>query len=206
MKCPSIEKLIPLFVEGDLSPGQTKKVRGHVDGCQACRTLVDDYRTSQRWLHGAPPLQVGGATLEGLRRSVWKRIASEPATPALRRHIEWAWASLRHWAAQPAMATLALFVVVTGSYALSRVTTSPGPASRFSLEAPAAANHGDERSREPMLARATLDDGSDDLEPGTGDDSVASDDSMRIEIQTRDPDVRIIWFSPTEDRAPAVED
>jgi hypothetical protein len=210
MSCPSIEKWIPLFVEGDLSERRTEKVRRHLDGCAQCRSLVDGYRLSQRWLRSAPPLEVGGATLEGLRRSVWKRIGSEPSPSPAWRQIERGWAALRHWAAQPAMATLALFVVVTGSFALSRVSgPALGPAAHHRLDSqdPTAAPSNEEPAAEPMLARASLEEG-DEMEPGSAEGAepgVASDD-MRIEIQTRDPDVRIIWFSPTEDRAPPVED
>jgi anti-sigma factor RsiW len=211
MSCPSIEKWIPLFVEGDLSERRTEKVRRHIEGCARCRSLTDSYRLSQRWLRSAPPLDVGGATLEGLRRSVWKRIGSEPAPSPAWRQIERAWAALRHWTAQPAMATLALFVVVTGSFALSRVTgPALGPAAHHRLENqdPATSPASDESAAEPVLARASQEEG-DEMDPASGDGAepgVASDDSMRIEIQTRDPDVRIIWFSPTEDRAPPVED
>jgi anti-sigma factor RsiW len=209
MKCPAIEKLIPLYVEGDLSQRRMQTVRLHVEGCAQCRDKVEGFRASQRWLHAAPSLEVGGATLEGLRRSVWTRVASEPAPSAAWRHIERGWAALRHWSAQPAMATLALFVVVTGSFALSRVS---GPSLR------PAAHHrplpqdptvapAEEPVGEPVLARASVED-SDEMEPGSADsvEPAVADDSMRIEIQTRDPDVRIIWFSPTEDRAPPVED
>ena len=210
MSCQSIQKLIPLYVADDLPGRQTARVRRHVEGCGACQAHVEGYRLSQRWLRSVPAPEVGGAALEGLRRSVWKRIASEPRPPAAWRQVERAWAALRHWAAQPAMATLALFVVVTGSFALSRVTgpiVSTPSHRRVDATGSTTSEPREDPAAEGLLARSA-DDGPDGVEPSSDvvEPGLATDESLRIEIQTRDPDVRIIWFSPTEDRAPPVED
>jgi anti-sigma factor RsiW len=223
MRCDEIEKLVPLYVEGDLPARRAERVRRHVEGCAACRSLLDGFRSSQRWLHGARAPEVGGAALEALRRTVWRRIEAEPPRSAAWREIERIWAGMRRWVAQPTMATLALFVVVTGSFALSRVTatssagrpghtrwtTAPASDGAGSAGAPAGRAAGEARPEapsEPMLAQASADLGGDGAERDPTSDEPGADDSLRIEIQTRDPDVRIIWFSPTEDRAPAVED
>jgi len=70
---------------------------------------------------------------------------------------------------------------------------------------PAAA---DDEAPEPnlALAQADFDEGGETPDPDSVEGGPGGDDSLRIEIQTPDPDVRIIWFSPTEDHAAGVED
>jgi hypothetical protein len=158
---------------------------------------------------------------------VWKRIAALPPRSALGRQADRAWAALRQWTAQPAMAALVVFVVVGGSFALSRVTGPAGgrpdlhtggqlAGGRYGDEAlpsdeASAEEHapGDGDDPAELLAQASFDEGGEvgegAAEPAS-DEATASDDSLRIEIQTRDPNVRIIWFSPTGDHAAGVED
>jgi hypothetical protein len=228
MSCDPISKLVPLYVEGDLPGRRAERVRSHLAECLSCRALLEGYRASQRSLHAAARgPEIAGSTLENFRRAVWRRIGALPPRSALGRQLDRAWAGLRHWAAQPAMAALVVFAVVGGSFALSRVTgpggvtemrgTAPGGAARGRAEETVTAedNGGEERTAgesddpsEPMLAQATFEDGEGAEGSGeaAGDEGTPSDDSLRIEIQTRDPDVRIIWFSPTEDHAAGVED
>jgi hypothetical protein len=118
------------------------------------------------------------------------------------------------------MAALMVFVVVGGSFALSRVNR-PGPrpelhggtlradevvASEEALFDNAGADV-DEGAE--LIAQATFDEAADVGEPPAepaSDEGSGNDDSLRIEIQTRDPNVRIIWFSPTGDHPSGVED
>jgi anti-sigma factor RsiW len=222
MSCKPISRLFPLYVEGDLRARQAERVRIHLGSCLPCRALLEGYRASQRALHAAAHPEISGATLEDFRRGLWRRISSLPPRSALGRQLDRGWATLRHWAAQPAMAAVVVFLVVGGSFALSRVT---GPGARSEMRLGAAPGRADETpivdetgaeerasegddSAEPMLAQASFDD-TESGEPvgeGPADEGTPGDDSLRIEIQTRDPDVRIIWFSPTEDHGAGAED
>jgi hypothetical protein len=223
MSCDPMRRVIPLYVEGDLPGRRAERVRRHLEDCLSCRSLLEGYKASQRALHavGAPP--IAGGTLDELRRTVWKRIATLPPRSAFGRRVDRAWVALRQWTAQPAMAALVVFVVVGGSFALSRVS-GPGPRpdllagqpgrhveeSAVSDEALAdehATGEGDEGAE--LIAQATFDEGGDMGEPAAepaNDEATGSDDSLRIEIQTRDPNVRIIWFSPTGEHPAGVED
>jgi anti-sigma factor RsiW len=230
MSCDPVRRVIPLYVEGDLPAAGAERVRAHVDECLPCRSLLEGYKASQRALRalGAPP--IAGNTLDGLRRTVWRRIATLPPRSALGRQVDRAWIALRQWTAQPAMAALMVFVVVGGSFALSRVT-GPGarPEGHAGATSPSGRTHaepgeavpGDESGSDEhlpgegdeaaeLLAQASFDDSSESAgEPApepTSDEAAGSDDSLRIEIQTRDPNVRIIWFSPTGDHPAGVED
>jgi Putative zinc-finger len=227
MSCDLAGKLVPLYVESDLSPRRMARVRRHLEGCLACRALLEEYRASQRWLHAARTPEIGGAALEGLRRAVWQRIAALPARSALERRLDRVWAGLRRWAAQPAMAALVVFAVVAGSLTLSGVTrpagrAEPGAAQQIGERAghpgdglvgddawlgEHAPGDGDDLP-EPMLAQASFEDGAEDGEPGDrgdGDERGAASEAVPVEIQTRDPNVRILWFAPAGDHA-GVED
>jgi anti-sigma factor RsiW len=213
MSCKRIQKLVPLYVEGDLPRRKMERVRGHVATCLPCRAQLEGFRASQRWLHAAPTPEVTGADLDQLRRVVWRRIAAEPRRSALWVRVERAWASLRVFAAQPAAAAAAVFVVVLGSVALSRVGgfgASPGVHGETSglvaddhFLAPAEEAIVDEEDVTPLLAQASADE-IDGAETGReSDETSAADNDLRIEIQTRDPNVRIIWFSPQQEQPAA---
>src|SRR4051812_13709073 len=196
MSCDPIRSVIPLYVEGDLPGRRGERVRRHLESCLSCRSLLEGYKASQRSLHtlGAPRIE--GETLDRLRRSVWKRIGTLPPRSALGRRVDRAWAALRQWTAQPAMAALMVFVVVGGSFALSRVNR-PGPrpelhggalradevvASEEALFDNAAADV-DEGAE--LIAQATFDEAADVGEPPAepaSDEGSGNDDSLRIEI------------------------
>lgn len=217
MSCKRIQKLVPLYVEGDLPWRKLERVRQHLTGCLPCRALHEGFRASQRWLHAAPAPEVGGAELDQLRRVVWRRIAAETPRSALWVRVQRAWASMRVFAAQPAAAAAAIFVVVLGSVALSRVGgfgATPRENGALSATADdhflAPADDGaldetsDEVAPDRILAQASLDE-IDGAETGreTTEETSAADNELRIEIQTRDPNVRIIWFSPQQEQPAA---
>lgn len=230
MSCEKFEKLIPLYVEGDLRPRQMNGVRTHLSSCLACCKTVESYRATQRWLREAAVAQVPAAALDRMRAGVSRRIDAVPPPAAFWRELERGWALLRQWASQPAVSVAAVFVVVLGSVAVSQVVGPRGGRSELvertaaeQLGSPnvATMGHGDgELSQEAFADRGETTGGpadevavdrllaqasTDELGDGAGEPSGhaparddAEDDEMRIEIQTRDPNVRIIWFTPPE--------
>ena len=70
MSCRRTEKLIPLYVEGDLGDRKAAMVRSHLDSCSTCRTSVGQYEASQEWLRYAPAPEVDAAMLENLRGEI----------------------------------------------------------------------------------------------------------------------------------------
>jgi hypothetical protein len=205
MTCSSIQPLLPLYVEDDLPSRKTARVRQHVEGCLACRRLTDQYRQSQHWLRAAATPTIPGAELEELRRAVWRRLETAPRPAPLWLVLERGWAALRRWASQPVVAVAAVGLVVVGSVGMTRVGGLGGSRlgaqlaePELSLEPPGDDNGADDREdAELLLASATpeeLAEGSETGEAEPSDESVA--DKMRIEIQTQDPNVRIIWFTP----------
>jgi anti-sigma factor RsiW len=220
MTCQAIHELLPLFVESDLPRRKTERVRAHLAACAACRGLADEYRQSQQWLHAAPRPTIGGAALEGMRRAVWRRIEREPRPAPLWLAIERGWAALRRWASQPAIAAAAVFLVVLGSVALTRVGGLGGSRLGAQLDIDqeatlveaanedlAAAESPEDPESGSFLAAATPEEMAEGSESGDAEPIVegAASNDMRIEIQTKDPDVRIIWFTPPASEPAAVE-
>ena len=87
-----------------------------------------------------------------------------------------------------------------------------GPAStvepQASLEEGADENAGEPSDDETILAAATPEEMAEGAETGEAEPMAAegtSSKDMRIEIQTKDPDVRIIWFTPAASEPAAVE-
>lgn len=218
MTCQAIRQLVPLFVEGDLPRRKADGVSRHLDGCATCRGLAEEYRQSQRWLRAAPGPTPDGDALDELRRSVWRRIGDEPRPAPWWLAIERGWAALRRWASQPAVAGMAVMLVVIGSVTFTRVGglhrsplvesgLSVDPAGERQLEQAAGELAGETPDDpENMLAQVGPEEPSDGTELGDleGAGAPSDGDAMRIELQTRDPNVRIIWFTPPAD-TPAVE-
>jgi anti-sigma factor RsiW len=218
MSCQGIRELLPLFVEDDLPGRQARRVRRHLAGCSACAGVADEYRQSQEWLRASASPAPSGPALDMLRRSVWRRIEDEPRPAPLWLAIERGWAGLREWASRPAVAGMAVTLVVLGSLTLTRVgglgitrLGDPGlgvtPVGAPRLEPSTADEPVDEPAEDPeaFLAQATPDELGEGLETGEAEpgDLGASGSGMRIELQTQDPNVRIIWFSPPA--APSAE-
>jgi len=211
MKCLAVQELLPLFVEGDLPRRKSERVRLHLEECLTCRGLQEQYRRSQQWLRatGHPPLD--GERLETLRRAVWRRIENEPQPARLWLAVERAWSGLRRWASQPPVAVAAVGLVVLVSVTMTRGLGGPRLGTPLDLGNPPALQESGEESAageaadDPeLLAVATPEEMADGTENGEADPVEETPASkMRIEIQTQDPNVRIIWFTPAAAEAAA---
>lgn len=218
MNCKKVEALAPLFVEGDLPAGQADLVRSHVAGCPRCRQVVAGFRASQAWLHERGPVALNGAMLEGLRRSVWRRLDDQKRRPWLLRWMDRHWISLRRWASQPLVAVACTLLLVVGASALLRVsglrTTATPTADDGSLTATdlgegqaAEAERTVEMDVEGMFAQAGTAGTAEAPSPldSVDEGPAVIEDHMRIELQTRDPNVRIIWFASNDATSGSVE-
>jgi hypothetical protein len=210
MKCQVTQQLLPLYVEGDLPRRKSERVRLHLEGCPTCRGLGDEYRSSQKWLHTSSVPVVSGEKLERLRQTVWRRLEQAPRPSPLWLAIERGWMALRRWAGQPAVAVAAVGLVVLGSVTMTRVSGLGGARLGVPTESQgeevADDNAADLPDDPEILATATPEEMAEPSEMGepepAAEESPAS--KMRIEIQTRDPNVRIIWFTPPAAEAAAV--
>lgn len=120
MNCTHIEKLLPLFVEGDLDAERMETVMTHLDACQKCQARAAEYEESQSWLRSYAPPDFDEAFFDGLRQSVQSGIARAPRRPNFFQLIA------ERWRWQPVMAlAMALLVIVGGLALYSRLHRAP---------------------------------------------------------------------------------
>src|SRR5215475_9009966 len=74
MRCTHAEKLIPLFVGGDLPAREADALRRHLESCANCRWLAAEFEESRDWLRGFATPQFDEAPLDGMRDSVLRDI------------------------------------------------------------------------------------------------------------------------------------
>jgi anti-sigma factor RsiW len=217
MNCTHTAELLPLYVADDLPPAKAEIVRDHLRECSECQTLAEEFSESREWLQSAAVADLPDTFYEDLRADVWRSIDTEKA-----RFPFWAnlFPRLNWW---PVLASAAaLLVFAFGLFTLRHDTgsiglpTPPAPVAvvkptpeimplsgavaKVEIKSPKAKLTRRQDTlplirvplpvaplRVPELAR--IDQPA--IEQGP--------EMIRIEIQTADPNVRIIWLAPKEE-------
>ena len=234
MNCRRIEKLIPLYVEGDLDTGQADQVRAHAKSCPNCNGLVAEYKESQRWLRSFAPPHFDDALLDDLKLGVLEKINEQEEPVSFLNAIAGQWTRRLVLAASVALliafGVLAFYVyqnnrndIVAESgteqgeqsreIALQLEAVKQAPRASFSIKhrrhmanaqrrLGAARRHANsEQVAERLDEPGARHDVATETSAGLSDDPAASQEMLRIEIQTSDPSIRIIWFSPKENNS-----
>ncbi|MCI0486094.1 MAG: zf-HC2 domain-containing protein [Blastocatellia bacterium] len=106
MNCRRIEKLIPLYVEGDIEGRKADAVLSHLNDCESCSLLTEEYLDSQRALRMHAPPEFDDALFDSVRRAVSGEIERAESHPSFFRFVAANW--------KPALAAIALFIVFGG--------------------------------------------------------------------------------------------
>jgi anti-sigma factor RsiW len=183
---------LPLWVEGDLSAQEVDAIQNHLDQCADCQAAAERLCTSQAWLREALASPFDAEDHAALREAVLAQVRSEPSPRrvfplAPRTALLAACAAalliailipLRHRLPAPPPPVAAATPILSAH----PLPPLPQPASH---PLPRAA-----RARPLRMARA---------EPPPG--------PTRIEFQTSDPSIRIIWLAqatPSTDPNPSL--
>lgn len=231
MNCRRVEKLMPLYVAGDLASGMAERLASHLEWCGRCNWLADEYRESQSWLRSTEPPEFDDSALKGLKAGVLRRIEETNARPSMLASL------VQHWSRRHVFALSAAAVIIFGMAVLYVYQTR----AKVSVPSPELVelNPGEETARpdrpgllssterhQPSdgrahIGRAHIKRRSDPalaMRAARRDESRASATSvaagvpatntntgpgaspvmLRIEMQTSDPNIRIIWFAPKE--------
>lgn len=244
MNCRRVEKLIPLYVEGDLESHSRERIASHLEWCGRCNWLADDFRESQSWLRSTQLPELDQAFLDSFKADALKLIAETNSKPSLVASLLQQWSRRQVFALAGAMLIIVAVVVFyfyqagtsgrlqfadatrsaepngtlqTESQSAPDKSTDAGLAAGAGLKEPRRSKYGPAaKARRPALSTQTIESplstqisrlgspGSGSLEPpvepfGSGDDLPPM---LRIEIQTSDPNIRIIWFAPKEVDSP----
>jgi hypothetical protein len=207
--CRRVEPLLALAAGGDLSSSRAAAVEEHLRTCGDCRRAADDFAATVHTIHELPALRVSSAETAALRRSVWKRIeeirAADRGAALGSRGIAWKAAG---WAAAGLVALLLLLpwraareAAQAGRVAASAGGTSAGARDMAPPSATAAASKPPApASAAPRVARRSA--------PRRSRPVPESNEPVRIEFTTPDPNVRIVWLvgSAGEDLPPLTDD
>lgn len=209
MKCTHIKRLLPLFAGGDLPVQQADSVRAHLFVCQQCNDLASGFSESSVWLNSEARIDLDDRFFDELRDSVWRSLRAEQ-TERRPAGIRYSWLSLL--AATAAIAVLAAMPLLR-----SRVVT-PSAKVEVAVETKArdhdsglipsvspgkGSGHWQGSHRRGVSRRVAK------VAPVVKVESRRNSESIhtvreevtpntnfirRIEIQTADPTIRIIWL------------
>ncbi len=193
MTCESSGRLLALLEDGGLSRREVRRVAAHLKSCGRCRALQRELARSRRWIESAPAPPLAEEDLAAMRRGVWRQI--EELSLDSRRGASTA-RSLAFAALGLAAAAFGVMWLARGAQepaprrvapptAAALAAVFPEPASTSGAPAaPAAASSAISPAPAGRVARTGRRRASPAVEPGFS----------RIEFQTANPSVRIIWL------------
>lgn len=214
MTTSHVHDLLALHAGGDLDPTDTVRVEAHLATCPDCLALAQAYAESRAWLAAAPDAPFSGGERRAIREAVMDQVRRE-ARPRVQARIP-AW--------KPLLGVAAALMLLLAGLRAWQPTTSPAP-SLAQVSKPQTASHdtpvadasrpaqatsgaatsartgptdcpdtaptmAQERpTRTVQMARlqAPADSASDGPQPLAA--------PTRIEIQTDNPNIRIIWLA-----------
>ena len=225
MNCKQLDELLPLYAGRDLDEKRARLVSEHVQICSTCARVAGEYRDAVELAqHFAPPV-FSDNVYASVRRQVMQQIDNKPPAPLLPQ-LSVSWFRPRMtWAI--ASALIIAFAVFTFYFDVNRDADSrplainqgtvshngrgqsPGPeAPATASTAPSATSENNTpRHSKPKRVRSLLRTGviatnrRHSAEPNSlpVNDSVP-ERTLRVEIQTKDPNIRIIWFSQSNSK------
>jgi anti-sigma factor RsiW len=208
--CPRNASLLALQAGGDVTPRQAALLRRHLDSCAACRKLLAELRDTRDWVRVNLPA-VDADVLTELRRRVVGGLSRERPFPWLLATLARAWVSWRNLGWQPVRGPAVAALLVVGALgalpSLNGRLMQPGPFSAMPPghdARPAVAQAISDETEEGEAAESEEAADSEALlgPDGLFDDPPSDPSGLRIEMQTPDPNVRIIWFASNTDRGP----
>jgi Putative zinc-finger len=226
MNCRRVEKLMPLYIEGDLRFELANRVKLHVDSCRQCCALASGYKDSQSWLRSTGAPEFDDAIFNDLKRGVLNQIEETEARATV-------FASFaQQWTRRQMLAVAAAFLVVFAAVAFyfyqARMNVSSAISGNITSEpnektetpkvrqltagtekAPGASSkprrhHAQAASLRSVTSRHEQQFATERMNSSLrGADSRTDGEAdqrpmLRIEFQTSDPNIRIIWFAPSQ--------
>ena len=223
MNCKQAEEVLPLYAGHELEEKHATLVTEHLQTCAACARIADEYRESVQLMEQFAPPVFSDAVYAGIRQRVMSEIEAEAMAPAwsqtiaslFRPRLTWAIASVL----LVVVSIFAIYFVINGVNdeqqladktptkiqpgAKENSNSRPQVGNRPDLSPPV--NTGGKKQQlagvlQPSRKRSR------DTQPSSlpepivipQNDSAALVKTLRVEIQTKDPKIRIIWFVQQE--------
>jgi hypothetical protein len=228
MNCKQAEELLPLYAGGDLEERRARFLTAHVQTCAACGRVADEYRESIQLTEQFAPQVFSEAVYAGIRQRVLSEIETKAKAPAWSQTIASLFRPRPSWAIAGVLLIVVsmiaiYFIVNRGSDEQQLADKLPAkvqPGTKEHL------NSGRHDNRRADLPSSTNTDGKKQPLAGVPQprrkrsstannvspqprslpepmmsphrDSSALVKTLRVEIQTKDPKIRIIWFVQPE--------
>lgn len=225
MKCKQAEELLPLYAGRDLDDRSAQLMGEHLQACAVCARAASEYQTALDLTRQSAAPVFGHDVYANVRRRVLIEIENRRTTPRPTQlfaswftpRLSWAMAS----AVIIVVALLAFYLMANRQSNQPQLAENPptvnqdGPKPR-AVSSPSQKSGVKQNPKRPgarrleqlpVVAKLKLNPSArtadttpllyagPEMEGTPTNDSTAPDRTLRLEIQTRDPNIRIIWFS-----------
>jgi hypothetical protein len=225
MNCKQTEELLPLYAGRDLEEERATVVTEHLQTCAACARVANEYRESVRLTEQFAPPVFSEAVYAGIRQRVQREIETEALAPAWPHTIASLFRSRLTWAiASMLLIVVSMFAIY---FMMNRGNVEPQLANQPPANVqpgtnersksgppdsslPAGVNTGRDkqhlaRGRQLERRKRSRDTLADRVNTvaAKSPEATSTSKTLRLEIQTKDPKIRIIWFVEPETK-PAI--
>jgi Putative zinc-finger len=223
VNCRRVQELLPLYVGQDLEENQARLINAHVQSCDACAALTGEYQLSSELTQQFAPPQFSESVYAGIRHNVLREIDHNPLAAPWHESITAVFRPRPGWA----VATVLLILLsVSAVYFIARrdgdsqsiasdnrttqvLTAAPpktppveaGPSKiedgprHITISQGSRSIHSRRNSAPGMAASAGA-------EPNVLPARASSaEKTLRVEMQTANPNIRIIWFAPQQTKS-----
>lgn len=201
MSCTHISELIPLYISRDLDESEIEAVGQHLLSCEPCRSLESQYREADSWLKSLsevePETPANGELRARVNRQIdrvetkrigWETVVIAGAIAAALL-ITSAFALTMYTRTDDTKNDVRSLAVVSQQPVQEKLTTAIPKVIR--RRSPARTSSHSRVNSDKAVPTMTLGDFG-DIECGS---ETATHTPLRIEIQTSDPNIRIIWLT-----------
>ncbi len=201
---------LPLWVEGDLSETEASQVSEHLIRCASCRAAAEALQESQACLKDSPPPPFDENDFMKLRRNVLEQLATQELPPARLKAVR-----LYPWG--PLVAAAAALLLIF----LNPWTRTPEMSPRADPEKRASSSSNPRLALPPTKMRPPVQVPTvvpvrplPDSKPVVFPSKVRSPEilveipttQVRIELQTPNPAIRIIWLPRSPSESPSTRE
>jgi anti-sigma factor RsiW len=206
MNCTRIVRWLPLYASTDLSDSQAAQVSAHLAQCEACADLANEYVATREWVQGTAAPSFDETFYADLRYAVRQELAAQPVRAA------WSW-----WWKPCAIAVALLLMMILfqmkGVPPSDIVNTHVSPQQPDAVRTPMPPTNVFAQTQKPRVplrkqGRALrIKQEEKEMTAAAMTTPVMASEvepmMSRIEIQTADPNIRIIWLTQNTQRVAA---
>ncbi len=228
MNCSQIEKFLPLFISTDLEPNQSAIVAAHLANCAACQIEAERLSVSQNWLQNLAAPEFSETQFAQMRANVFAQIETAGAQKIVRPWFGWqlkfgmaavallvvivtALITIRQSSSQIVSVAQREFPNPSNPVATASGTMPRAVASRLTTRTKKFVKRIGARTASTPLITETIAPSKESQIDNTAlagklpalqvpNEQPQNDapEMLRIEIQTADPNIKIIWLTPKD--------